>query len=86
MIKLQQSQKESRNISQEIGLDEKLTYRLLRALASLSFLKEHSSNRFSISSQGELLRKDHPQSLSGILLLEEGTERHKNLETFNCND
>jgi len=38
-------------------LDVGLTYRLLRALASLGFLKEESLDRFSLSSQGELLRK-----------------------------
>jgi hypothetical protein len=31
---------------------------------------------FSITAQGELLRKDHPQTLRGIALLEEGHEHY----------
>lgn len=69
--------REAVDISKEIGLDVGLTYRLLRALASLGFLKEESLDRFSLSSQGELLRKDHPQTLRGIILLEEGPEHYQ---------
>lgn len=69
--------KNAAQISNEIGLDESLTYRLLRALASIDFLNEESFKMFSISEKGKLLRKDHPQSLQGIILLEEGPEHYQ---------
>jgi hypothetical protein len=52
-----------------------LTYRLLRALGSLGFLKEED-HRFSISSQGKLLQKNHPHTLRDVILLEEGPEHY----------
>ena len=41
--------KEAVQIAKEIGLDDVLSYRLLRALASLGFLKEEPGGRFSIT-------------------------------------
>ena len=69
--------KESVQIARDLGLDGALSYRLLRALASLGFLKEEPRSRFSITLQGELMTKDHPQTLRGITLLEEGTEHYQ---------
>ncbi|HEX7208262.1 MAG TPA: methyltransferase [Nitrososphaeraceae archaeon] len=69
--------KEAVQIARDLGLDEVLSYRLLRALASLGFLKEETGSRFSITMQGELMRKDHPQTLRGITLLEEGPEHYQ---------
>jgi ubiquinone/menaquinone biosynthesis C-methylase UbiE/predicted transcriptional regulator len=69
--------KSTSEIVNELGLDDKLAYRLLRALSSMGFLKEEpDSSGFSITSQGELLRKDHPQTLRGVILLEEGPEHY----------
>jgi O-methyltransferase domain len=43
----------------------------------LGFLKEEPDRTgFSITPQGELLRKDHPQTLRGVILLEEGPEHY----------
>jgi predicted transcriptional regulator len=64
------------DIAKKLSLDFVLTYRLLRALASLGFLKEGNDRTFSISRQGELLQKDHPQTLRDIILLEEGPEHY----------
>jgi hypothetical protein len=64
------------DIAKELDLDHSLTYRLLRALASIGLLKEGQGSKFSITPQGELLRKDHPQTLRGIALLEEGPEHY----------
>jgi O-methyltransferase domain/Dimerisation domain len=64
------------DIAKKLSLDFALAYRLLRALASLGFLKEGIDRMFSISRQGELLRKDHPQTLRDIILLEEGPEHY----------
>ncbi len=64
--------KEAGQIARNLGLDDALSYRLLRALASLGLLKEGPGSRFSITKQGELVGKDHPQALRGITLLEEG--------------
>jgi hypothetical protein len=69
--------KEAVQIARDLGLDDALSYRLFRALASLGFLKEEPGGRFSITVQGELMRKDHPQSLRGITLLEEGAEHYQ---------
>lgn len=69
--------KSASDIANELGLDDKLAYRLLRALSSMGFLKEErNSRRFSITPQGELLSKDHPQTLRGVILLEEGPEHY----------
>ena len=69
--------KTTSNIADELDLDEKLAYRLLRALSSLGFLKEEPDRTgFSITPQGELLRNDHPQTLRGVILLEEGPEHY----------
>jgi predicted transcriptional regulator len=46
------------DISKQLSLDFALTYRLLRALASLGFLKEGYDHKFSISTQGKLLQKN----------------------------
>jgi predicted transcriptional regulator len=72
--------KNASDIANELHLDCKLTYRLLRALGSLGLLKEevHSkdgSNRFPLTRRGKLLTKVHTQSLRGITLLEEGPEQ-----------
>ena len=69
--------KSTSDIAIELGLDLKLAYRLLRALGSMGFLTEEPDHRgFSITPQGSLLRKDHPQTLRGIILLEEGPEHY----------
>lgn len=63
-------------IAKELSLDPSLSYRLLRALASLGFLNEKDDQTFSITPQGEFVRKDHPQTLRGVILLEEGPEHY----------
>ena len=51
--------KSTADIADELDLDDKLAYRLLRALSSMGFLKEHPDHRgFSITPQGELLRPE----------------------------
>ena len=67
--------KETGQIAKDLDLNETMTYRILRSIASLGFLnEEEQGRRFSITPLGELLRKDHPQTLQGVLLLEEGPE------------
>ena len=68
--------KHASEIAQELGLDPSLSYRLLRALASIGFLNEKDGRSFSITPMGELVRKDHPQTLRGVVLLEEGPEHY----------
>jgi hypothetical protein len=63
-------------IGHELGLDSVLAYRLLRALASLELLSEGKDRTFSMAEAGELLRSDHPQTLRGVTLLEEGPEHY----------
>jgi predicted transcriptional regulator len=71
------SPKELGLIAHDLNLNETMAYRILRSIASLGFLKEENDRRFSITSLGELLRKDHPQTLQGVLLLEEGQEHYQ---------
>lgn len=63
-------------IAHELDLDPALTYRLLRALGSLELLREDKDRTFSLTEPGELLRSDHPQTLRGVTLLEEGPEHY----------
>jgi O-methyltransferase domain/Dimerisation domain len=63
-------------IARELRLDPALSYRLLRALASLGLLAEDASRRFSLTEAGEFLRADHPETLRGVTLLEEGPEHY----------
>ncbi len=66
------SPKHTVEIADQLDIDRELGYRLLRTLGSLRLLEESSDHRFSITPAGELLQKDHPESLRGITLLEEG--------------
>jgi O-methyltransferase domain/Dimerisation domain len=68
--------KKASEIAKQLDLDSSLAYRLLRALGSLDLLREDAKRCFSLTEQGELLGKDHPQTLRGITLLEEGTEHY----------
>lgn len=68
--------KASSDIAEVLRLDPALTYRLLRALASLDLLQENAHRSFALSACGECLRADHPQSLRGVALLEEGPEHY----------
>jgi hypothetical protein len=63
-------------VARELGLDPELAYRLLRALASLELLRESADRTFSFTEAGEFLRSDHPQTLRGVTLLEEGPEHY----------
>jgi hypothetical protein len=63
-------------IAKELSVDSALSYRLLRALASIGLLREDYNRSFSITSMGELLRSDNPQTLRGVALLEEGPEHY----------
>jgi predicted transcriptional regulator len=75
---LTKSPKDIGQIARDLNLNETMAYRILRSIASLGFLKEEEDGRrFSITTLGELLRKDHPQTLQGVLLLEEGPEHYQ---------
>jgi hypothetical protein len=63
-------------IAKELGLDPLMAYRLLRALGSMGFISESDGHVFAITPLGEILKKDHPQTLRGVLLLEEGPEHY----------
>jgi predicted transcriptional regulator len=68
--------KNASEIANHLNLDYSLAYRLLRALGSLGLLREDGNHNFSITTQGEWLTKDHPETLRGIVLLEEGEEHY----------
>jgi hypothetical protein len=63
-------------VATELSLDPALAYRLMRGLASLELLSEDGERHFALTETGELLRKDSPQTLRGVTLLEEGPEHY----------
>lgn len=78
--------KEIGQIAKDLDLNETMAYRILRSIASLGFLNEEEGRRFSITPLGELLRKDHPQTLQGVLLLEKGPEHYQIWKAFATNN
>jgi hypothetical protein len=59
-------------VASELGVDAGLLYRLMRALGSLELLQEDNTRTFSLTPSGALLTKDHPHTLRGMTLWEEG--------------
>jgi hypothetical protein len=64
------------DVADQAHLNRRATYRLMRALASLGFLTESQDRGFALTEAGSYLRCDHPESLRGVLLLEEGPEHY----------
>jgi hypothetical protein len=62
------------DVAIETGLDRALLYRLLRALSSLSLLKESPGRHFNLTEHGAVLRTDAPGSLRYMAMLEGGPE------------
>ena len=63
-------------VASELDVDAGLLYRLMRALGSLGLLHEDHTRTFALTPMGELLCRDHPHTLRGITLLEEGPEHY----------
>ena len=63
-------------VAATLELDPALCYRLMRGLSSLDLLTEDGDRRFALTDAGRLLRSDHPQTLRGVTLLEEGPEHY----------
>jgi hypothetical protein len=62
------------DVATDLGLDPKLLYRLLRALASLGLLKETAGEHFTLTARGAVLRSDASGSLRYMAMLEGGEE------------
>lgn len=73
---LRERSKDAATIARELKLDGELAYRLLRALGALELLREDEGRKFSLAETGQYLRSDHPQTLRGVTLLEEGPEHY----------
>ncbi len=56
------------------ALDAEGTYRLMRAMGSIGVLAEDADGRFRLTPMGACFRSDHPATMRGITLLEEGPE------------
>ena len=54
------------DIAREAGVSEDGIYRLLRALARLGLFVESAGRRFKLTGMGQMLRRDHPESLAGF--------------------
>jgi O-methyltransferase domain/Dimerisation domain len=63
-------------VASALKVDAGMLYRLMRALGSLDLLHEDQQQRFSLTPMREFLRRDHPQTLRGMTLLEEGPEHY----------
>ena len=62
------------DVAADLGVDPKLLYRLLRALASLGLLDETGGENFALTERGAVLRSDAPGSLRYMAMLEGGEE------------
>ncbi len=71
---LQPGGKSAAELVSELKLDARMGYRLLRALASIDLLEENQEAKFSLSTQGLLLCKEHPANLRDVALLQDGAE------------
>lgn len=67
----------SREVAARRALDPERTYRLMRALGSIGLLRERPLDRFALTPEGEVLTADHPESLRGMALLEEGPQHYR---------
>jgi O-methyltransferase domain/Dimerisation domain len=64
------------SVASALEVDANLLYRLMRALGSLGLLHEDTSRTFALTPMGERLCRDHPHTLRGMALLEEGPEHY----------
>jgi hypothetical protein len=64
------------SVASALDMDAGLLYRLMRALGSLELLHEDHTRTFSLTPMGEWLCRDHPHTLRGMALLEEGPEHY----------
>jgi hypothetical protein len=64
------------HVARALKVDAGLLYRLMRALGSLDLLHEDQQQHFSLTPMGEFLCRDHPHTLRGMTLLEEGPEHY----------
>jgi hypothetical protein len=64
------------SVASALDVDAGMLYRLMRALGSLELLHEDNTRTFSLTPMGELLCRDHPHTLRGMTLLEEGPESY----------
>lgn len=62
------------DVATDLGLDPRLLYRLLRALASLGLLNETAGEHFTLTERGAVLRSDASGSLRYMAMLEGGEE------------
>lgn len=63
----------SSTVAKSLELDDALCYRLMRALACIGLLTEGADRIFTITEAGSLLTRNHPESMRGVALLEEGS-------------
>src|SRR5262245_36539345 len=63
---LAKGSRRSNDLAVKAGVSEDGMYRLLRALASLGLCAESAGRRFRLTPMGQLLRRDHADSLAGF--------------------
>lgn len=73
---LAEGSRSAEEVAEALDLDPDNTYRLLRALGALGLLEERPDGTFALTDEGTLLTRDHPRSLRGVAVLEEGPEHY----------
>lgn len=66
----------SKDIAAATGLHPGHLYRVLRLLAAAGVFEEHPNREFRLTPMGDLLRKDHPASMSAMLRMIGGGEHY----------
>ncbi|KAJ3113077.1 hypothetical protein HDU96_003820 [Phlyctochytrium bullatum] len=67
-------------LAAKLGLQAPFVYRLLRLVTTAGVLTLNKDRTFSLTPKGKLMRKDHPMSLAGVLLLEESLYHRRGWE------
>ncbi|MEM7099093.1 MAG: methyltransferase [Pseudomonadota bacterium] len=64
-------------VAAELSLNPSNTYRLMRGLASIGILQEDAKQAFQLTQTGDFFRKDHPNTMRGVCLWEEGATLYR---------
>jgi hypothetical protein len=66
---LKSGPKTANELADDALIHEQALYRILRALATIGYLKQNKNGTFELTPVSELVLKDHPESFQGMALL-----------------
>ncbi|MBI2815649.1 MAG: hydroxyneurosporene methyltransferase [Acidobacteria bacterium] len=73
---LKKGPRNAKDVTDELGLDAALGYRLLRGMGAIGLLNEQPNCTFDLTPEGRYLLADHPETFRSMALLEEGPEHY----------